>query len=67
MIGYSKVVIIKSWIDIQVNRNIDIKGFLVFHKPSGKLIVVPNLCVLFELETSNFGYLLIFNFATLKQ
>ena len=31
----------------------------VSSKPSGKMIVVPNFCF-FELEMSNFGYLLIF-------
>jgi hypothetical protein len=37
---------------------------IVFSKPSDKLIVSPNL-YFFEVETSNFGYLLIFYFAEL--
>ena len=39
-----------------------VKG--VSSKPSGKIIVAPNLCF-FELNPSNFDYLLIFNFAEL--
>ena len=39
------------------NRILD-KG--VFSKPSGKRIVATFFLLFFELETSNFGYLLIF-------
>ena len=38
-----------------------VKNKGVFSKPSGKYILVPDFCF-FELETSNFGYLLIFKF-----
>ena len=45
-----------------------LKGSLkgVSSKPSGNLIVVPNF-YFFELETSNFGYLLIFKFSLTVQ
>ena len=41
----------------------ELKG--VFSKPSGKRIVAPFFFLFFELETSDFGYLLIFNFVEL--
>ena len=49
-------------LDGEMKAKEEVKNFIlkgVFSKPSGDCIVAPNF-LFFELETSNFGYLLIF-------